>query len=135
MSSAAPKIRISDVDHRRLTELVRRRSAGRLLELDGLEDELERAEVVPAHELPDDVVAMESTVVYEDVASGKAKTIRLTYPEDANVEQRRISVLAPIGAALLGLKVGAAIDWPLPGGKVRRLRVKRLLRPPPEQRA
>ncbi len=129
MPSATPTIRMSDTDHRRLSTLVRKLSHRDPSDFEGLEDELNRAEVVPAANLPHDVVSMYSSVVYEDLDSGKVATIQLTYPEDASVEQGRVSVLAPVGAALLGLKVGHVMTWPLPDGRTARLKVKHLEQP------
>src|SRR5688572_3173638 len=87
-----------------------------------LEDELHRATVVRQAEVPADVVTMNSDVVYEDCATGARRAVRVVYPKDADAGAGRVSVLAPIGAALLGLHVGQAIDWRVPGG-VKRIRV------------
>ena len=87
-----------------------------------LESELSRAQVVPPEDVPRDVVTMRSRVRYED-GSGQAKSVTLVYPHEANPSEGRISVLAPLGAALLGLRVGDTIDWPLPGGRTRKIRV------------
>ena len=89
---------------------------------DALDAELHRALVVRQCEIPDDVVTMNSEVVYQDVATGSQRVVRIVYPKDADATHGRVSVLAPIGSALLGLKVGQEIDWRLPNG-VRRLRV------------
>jgi regulator of nucleoside diphosphate kinase len=86
-------------------------------------DELDAATIVPDGELPEDVVAMGSVVTFEDTDSGADTTIELVYPRQADAAARRISVLAPVGAALLGLRVGETIEWPLPGGAARHLRV------------
>jgi regulator of nucleoside diphosphate kinase len=87
-----------------------------------LEDELHRATVVRHADVPADVVTMNSAVVYEDCATGVRRAVRLVYPKDADATSGKVSVLAPIGAALLGLRVGQEIDWRVPGG-ARRLRV------------
>jgi len=81
-----------------------------------LEAELRRATIVPQREVPADVVTMNSELVYEDTATGVLRTVRIVYPKDADASAGRISVLAPIGAALLGLHVGQEIDWRVPGG-------------------
>lgn len=88
-----------------------------------LENELARARVVPSEEVPADVVTMNSRVRYVDVRSGEEREVTLVYPNAANFEMGRVSVLAPVGAALLGLAVGDEIDWPMPAGDERRLRV------------
>jgi regulator of nucleoside diphosphate kinase len=72
---------------------------------------------------------MNSKVTYEDVKSGKRQTVRLVYPRDANVSKDRISVFAPLGSALLGLREGQEIEWTMPGG-VRRIKVVEVLYQP-----
>lgn len=89
---------------------------------ESLEAELDRAVVVPKHEVPADVVTMNSLVTYEDCGSGAQRTVRLVFPSEADAGSGRISVLAPIGAALLGLTVGQDIEWALPSGR-KRIRV------------
>jgi regulator of nucleoside diphosphate kinase len=65
---------------------------------------------------------MNSDVVYEDVETGARRSVRVVYPKDSDAASGRVSVLAPIGAALLGLRVGQEIDWRVPTG-VKRIRV------------
>ncbi|MGE0872486.1 MAG: GreA/GreB family elongation factor [Kofleriaceae bacterium] len=84
-----------------------------------LDWELHRAEIVEQRSVSPDVVTMNSEVVYEDCATGARLTVRLVYPKDADAGRGWISVLAPIGSALLGLKVGQQIDWQLPAGQKR----------------
>ena len=87
-----------------------------------LQDELDRAEQVVGHEeVPAGVVTMNSRVHCRDEVSGKDYHLTLVYPKDANADEGRISILAPVGSALLGLKVGQHIDWPAPGGKTLKL--------------
>ena len=88
---------------------------------EALEDEMGRADIVEA--LPENIVAMNSSVTFIDLDSGEETRISLVYPSDAKVEDMKISILTPIGTALIGLRVGGKIDWPIPGGKVRRLQV------------
>jgi regulator of nucleoside diphosphate kinase len=92
---------------------------------ESLDAELRRATIVPQREVPPDVVTMNSELVYEDVESGAKRVVRLVFPKDADAAAGRISVLAPIGAALLGLHVGQEIEWRVPAG-VRRIRVAEL---------
>ena len=89
---------------------------------EALEEELQRAAVVRQADVPPDVVTMNSDVVYEDCASGARRLVRVVYPKDADARTGKVSVLAPIGAALLGLRVGQEIEWQVPGG-TRRVRV------------
>ena len=88
-----------------------------------LESELERADIVDAREVPPDVVTMNSRVVFEDTTTGARSEITIVFPQDANLERGRISVLAPVGTALLGLAEGDSIVWPFPDGSSRCLRV------------
>lgn len=89
---------------------------------ENLELELDRARVVPQTEVPADVVTMNSLVTYEDCNTGARRSVRLVYPRDADAGDGRVSVLAPIGCALLGLSVGQEIAWQLPTGQ-KRIRV------------
>jgi regulator of nucleoside diphosphate kinase len=114
-----PHITLSDHDHRRLSLYVAR--AGH--ELERLEDELARARVVADAALPHDVVTMGSRVVYEDTTTGARRAISIVFPDTANAALGRVSVLAPIGSALIGLRVGDEIDWELPNRRHTRLRV------------
>jgi regulator of nucleoside diphosphate kinase len=97
--------------------------------------ELERAVVVPSDEIPEDVVTIGSRVVFVDETTGKERYVRIVDPMHADLAQLEISVLAPVGAALLGLPVGGAIDWKFPDGKTRRLRVKELVYQPESGRS
>jgi regulator of nucleoside diphosphate kinase len=89
---------------------------------EALDTELRRATIVAQRDVPPDVVTMNSQVVYEDVATGARREVHVVFPKDADAATHRISVLAPIGAALLGLRVGQEIEWPVPHG-VKRIRV------------
>ncbi|MBH3386537.1 MULTISPECIES: nucleoside diphosphate kinase regulator [Pseudomonas] len=88
-----------------------------------LQEELDRAAQVVGHEeVPAGVVTMNSRVHCREEASGKDYHLTLVYPKDAGAEGK-VSVLAPIGCALLGLSVGEQIDWPAPGGKTLKLKL------------
>ncbi len=92
-----------------------------------LQTELDRAETVVGHdEVPADVVTMNSRVHCREESSGKDYHLTLVYPKDANADEGKISILAPVGSALLGLQVGQHIDWPAPGGKTLKLNCSRL---------
>jgi regulator of nucleoside diphosphate kinase len=88
-----------------------------------LEEELGHAVVVDSAQIPPDVVTMNSRVRFEDLDTNEKLEVTLVYPRDSDVDQDKVSVLAPVGSALLGLSVGQSIRWPLPGGKSRHLRV------------
>jgi regulator of nucleoside diphosphate kinase len=111
---------VSQGDHARLLALLKK-SDPDTVEL--LYDELDRATVVADHERPDDVVAMGSVVTFEDIRSGEQSKVELVYPHEADAGRGRISILAPVGAALIGLREGETIEWPVPRGSVRNLRV------------
>jgi len=91
--------------------------------LQDLQDEIERAQVVAPEQLPPDVVAMNSCVRFVDERSGVEESLTLVYPVDADAALGRVSVLAPVGSALLGLRVGQRIEWVMPNGDTRQLRV------------
>lgn len=97
---------------------------------EALLQELERAVVVAADALPRDVVTMNSKVLYVDETTGRRGYVRIVYPAEADARAGRVSVLAPVGAALLGLSVGQAIEWEFPDGGRRRLRVEDLVEGP-----
>lgn len=82
-----------------------------------LVDTMYTLDLVPSREVPPDTVTMYSQVVLEDTASGKRQKLTLCYPDDAEPEQGFISVLSPVGAALLGQRVGAIARWQAPGGQ------------------
>lgn len=88
-----------------------------------LYDELDAATVVPDDMLPDDVVTMHSTVSFADLATGVVSTVTLVYPDEVGRTPQGVSILAPVGAALIGLRVGEVIEWPLPNGGARKIEV------------
>jgi len=115
-------------DHERLRILIesaRARKRWEEMHLLALADELESAEVVEPDCVPPDVVTMRSRVRVLDMVSGEAASYTICYPTEANFEAGRLSVLAPIGTALLGYREGDVIEWPVPGG-VRVLRIEKL---------
>ena len=83
-----------------------------------LQAELERAEIVEPEKVPPDVVTMNSTVRFQLLETGEEFQLTLVYPKDVQGHADRISVLAPVGSALLGLSVGDELEWPKPGGGV-----------------
>ncbi len=119
--STLPRIVLSRFDHKRLDQLLEK--LGPRPELDALREELERAEIVEPEAVPNDLVTMNSTVRFTDEETGKESEITLVFPGSADVDRQRISVFAPLGSALLGLSIGDSIDWPVPNGRARRLRV------------
>ena len=115
-------ITISSADYSGLLTLVDSARLDRRVpaeSLDLLERELFRAAIVDSSELPADVVAMNSTVWFRDVNSDEIEEYTLVYPAEADVVRDRISVLAPIGTALLGYRTGDVVQWRVPSGKRR----------------
>ncbi|MCI0464262.1 MAG: nucleoside diphosphate kinase regulator [Gemmataceae bacterium] len=123
---------MSDADHQRLEALiesVRYDASLRDDYLDALEGELKRARVVSQSDVPPEVITMNSVVRLRDRVSDETEVYELVYPADADMAHNRISVLAPIGTAILGYQLGDVIEWPVPAG-LRRLRVEEVLYQP-----
>lgn len=97
--------------------------------LDKLEAELDRAKIVGPAEIPADVITMNSTARLVDLDSKEEMIFTLVYPEQADIRHDKISVLAPIGTAMIGYKVGDTFEWEVPEG-TRRLRIKEILYQP-----
>ncbi len=106
-----PKIVISADDLGRIEALVEGALQRNPALADRLLEELNRARIVPPGRLPKSVVAIGSRVTYRDEASGQVKSVTLVYPEKADIACQRISVMTPIGVALLGLAEGAGFHW------------------------
>lgn len=90
---------------------------------DPLFDEIDNATIVPDDELPADIVTMNSEVHVRDLDTDETLVLKLVYPNELDGTTGQVSVTAPVGAALIGLKEGEEIEWPLPFNKIRRLRV------------
>ena len=108
---------LTELDHARLTRLTRR-LAGPPRHGDGdvLEEMLETAKLAPSPTIAADVVTMQSKVVLRDLQTSRRYRLTLCYPEDAEPAAGAVSVLAPLGASMLGLRVGEEARWSLPGG-------------------
>ena len=117
-------IYFSERDYERLRGLVDGRAYQRPLQqtLSQLERELDRAEIVPEAALPADVVAMYSTVRLVDLDTDAEHVYTVVYPHEADADRGRISVLAPIGTAVLGYRTGDEVEWEVPAG-MRRFRI------------
>lgn len=118
------RIYITDADFERLRRLIAGRRGANSVDqeyLDILEQELDRAEIVQPDAIPQDVVTMDSEVRLRDLESGEVRVYRLVFPSQRRTENS-ISVLAPIGTAMLGYRVGDVIEWRVPKG-IRRLKV------------
>jgi regulator of nucleoside diphosphate kinase len=125
-------IDITDFDARRLRAVLARYEdlpSPRRHEVSRLRRELERARVVASREVSERVVTMNSRVVLRDLDSGQELTCRLSFPDEADVDAGRLSVLAPVGTAILGYREGAVVEWEVPAG-TRRIRIEKLLYQP-----
>lgn len=124
-AASRPPLLLSRVDVERIEALLEQPSFS-ALDTRALQEELARAELAEPAAIPDDVITMNSTArvrVDDPLQGAHEHEITLAYPRDADGSADRVSILAPVGSALLGLRVGDAIDWPLPGGRNARLQV------------
>ena len=123
---------VTEPDLGRLRALLRGMSESSIRDQEHLQDlrgELDRATAVDPDEVPEGVVTMHSQVRVEDVDTGETRMYTLVFPHEADVASGRISVLAPLGTALLGYREGDEVEWEMPGG-VRRLRIREVQRAP-----
>jgi regulator of nucleoside diphosphate kinase len=126
-----PRIVITASQHAQLSRLAERASERDSPIGDYLMDELTRASIVEDDKCSPDVVRMGSTVTYREDASGRERTVTVVFPQDADIGRQRISVLTPIGAALIGLSPQQTIEWPSPNGGMETLTVLSVT--PPEE--
>jgi regulator of nucleoside diphosphate kinase len=129
---ATRKLSITKFDKARLQELiaVAKEFGGHdRKDLKSLAEELGRAEVVSPQDVPADVVTMNSKVVLRDLDTSEAMTYTLVFPKQADIDTGAISVLAPVGTAILGYAKGDVVEWPVPSG-VRRIRIEEVVYQP-----
>ena len=131
--TTAPRVEleITEIDFDRLSELVDspKYRATYSTFVSGLRRELERGRVVPAVEVARETVTMRSRVRVKELRARESETFTLVYPEEADIDEGKVSVLAPLGMALLGARVGEVVEVKAPGG-VRRFRVEEILYQP-----
>lgn len=124
---------ITEVDRQRLEKLIEiageRDQLANHQYLHKLEHELDRAETVAPEAVPANVITMRSKVRLKDMNTGEEMVFTLVFPSEANFDEGKISVLAPVGTAMLGYRVGDCIEWQVPSG-LRRLKVAELLYQP-----
>jgi regulator of nucleoside diphosphate kinase len=122
-SRAKPTIILAAEDYERLSALAHA-ARKRMPELaDELADEIGRARVLTKGKHPQHIVCMNSEVEFCDDTTGKVQTVTLVYPEEADISQRKVSVLTPVGTALIGLQTGHSITWETPNGELRQLTI------------
>ena len=126
------QIAITEQDRKRLIDLILDAQSGEYrgsVYLDKLRGELHRAQIVAPQDIPADTITMNSRVALLDLDTREEEIYTLVYPENADSAEGKISVLAPIGTAMLGYRVGDVFEWDVPAGK-RRLKVDRILYQP-----
>jgi len=125
-------IHVTDYDMQRLRKLLegtQRWNPKDRAYLDHLEEELDRASTVASEKIPANVVTMNSRIRVKDLDTGKEMSIQLVFPSEADFEQGKFSILAPIGTALIGYRAGDTVEWTVPAG-TRRLRIEEVLYQP-----
>jgi regulator of nucleoside diphosphate kinase len=127
LPAGRPAIFVAEGDARRLSFLLNggREGAHDLAHLRELRAELERAIIVSPADIPPGVITMYSVATVVDVTAGDRREITLVYPHETQPAEGRISVLAPLGTALLGYREGDEVEWLMPGG-IRRLRIEKV---------
>jgi regulator of nucleoside diphosphate kinase len=119
----APRITLTTEDFERLSALANAARARMPNLAADLADEIARAHVLAKGRRPEHIVCMNSDVEFRDDTTGKIQRVKLVYPEAADISKRKISVLTPVGTALIGLQTGHSITWEAPSGELRKLTV------------
>lgn len=122
-TSPFPPVVLTDRDHEKLSSLVGAMPGPDHAIARYLSDELERASIVHTSDIAANVVAMYSDVEFRDETNARTMRVRLVYPRDADISARKLSVLTPVGAALIGLAEGSSIEWEDRNGNWRTLTV------------
>lgn len=122
-----PHIHMIDSEADALTELLLKSPSSPFHEM--LLEEINRATICSRSDIPSQVVTMGSEVAFLDQASGAERTVSLVYPGDADISAGRVSILTPIGAALIGLGLGQSINWPDRAGAERKLTIVAVRQP------
>jgi regulator of nucleoside diphosphate kinase len=125
-----PNIIISETDAQRLEALLASLPADAFPGRTALEEELDRADIVDSRDVPPNVVTMNSRIRFTVASSDEEFALTLVYPKDVDESGGTISILAPVGSALLGLSQGDEIEWPRPGGGTLKVRLKEILYQP-----
>ncbi|WP_440866851.1 nucleoside diphosphate kinase regulator [Symbiopectobacterium purcellii] len=125
-----PNLTISELDAERLDRLLEQPAFAGTPIAQALNEELDRAEILPSEDIASDVVTMNSRVRFRDLNTNEEHTRTLVYPAAMQDSKEQLSVMAPLGAALLGLRVGNTINWQLHNGTETRVEVLELLYQP-----
>ncbi len=118
--SELPQITVSSLDHDRLTTLLDQTDFDQFPAAELLQQELDRADVLEPEHMPADVLTMNSTATVQ-TDGGQERLLTLVYPKDADFSNGKISILAGVGAAMLGLSIGQSIAWAQADGKTTQL--------------
>ena len=118
-----PTITINELDAERLDALLAQPAYANTDVAAALNIELDRAEILPPSQIPASMVTMNSRVKFRNLSDGEVRVRTLVYPANMTDSSTQLSVMAPVGAALLGLRVGDTIHWELPGGTSTHLEV------------
>lgn len=118
-----PEIVLSSLDLERLFSLIDSLPKNSVPGIEELEEELGRAKVVEPKEIPASIVTMNSTVRFFVESTKKEFELTLVYPKNVDSNGKTISILAPVGSALLGLSIGDQIEWPRPGGGFLKVKI------------
>jgi regulator of nucleoside diphosphate kinase len=125
---AKPNVMISAHDAARLERLLETMPRNSFPGREALQAELERAEIVDAADVPPTVVTMNSTVRFRVTDSDEEFCRTLVYPNDVDASGGTLSILAPVGSALIGLSEGDEIEWPKPGGGTLKVQIKEIVK-------
>lgn len=125
-----PAIIINEFDAERIDRLLEQPAYANSPVANALNDELDRAQMCAPEDIPHDVVSMNSQVKFRDLTTGEERVRTLVFPANMTDSATQLSVMAPVGAALLGLRTGSTIHWELPGGTSTHLEVLELLYQP-----
>jgi regulator of nucleoside diphosphate kinase len=123
MTARKPRITLTAQDHEKLSSLARAAQHSMPDMAETLMEELDRAHVLAKGRHAEHTVCMGCEIDFRDDTTGKLKTVTLVYPEEADISKAKISVLTPIGTALVGLRAGHSITWETRAGEVRTLTV------------
>lgn len=118
---------VTEKDYLRLKSLIEVKDPE---EIENLEIELDRAQLLADDEVPPDLVTMNSIFRFENISENKQMIMSIVYPQESNAQENKVSILAPLGSALLGLRVGQEINWQFPDGKTKKLKVLEILYQP-----
>lgn len=127
-----PSITVTNHDYEKLLQCIQHaRYAANVptMAITKLGDELKKAKRVPSEKVTTNVITMNSRVAIEDVETGREFELTVVYPQHANIAEKRISVLAPMGTALLGYTEGSVVEWEMPNG-MKKLLVKKIIYQP-----